>query len=336
MLFSYLLLALAIGLFVYPLYGHWVWGHHFLPGNRPWLASMGFLDFAGGTAVHSVGAWIALVGAFLIRPRLGKFINRETGRIALRDRNNFKPHNLGYSVLGVFILWVGWWGYTGGASVFVTVDETDAFTNTRAPSIILNTSLAGAASGIAAFLHCYFFQHRKKLYEKMMGGTLSGLVAITACANVVSPAVAILVVGTVSGFIHNMVYDWLNEKPVFNRIIDDPIGAIAIHGPCGVWGTLCVVLGDAELIRTSLGPFYQDDWTRLGQLGVQVFGVVVCFVYTVGLSVLIFKTLQKTIGLEVSFQQEADGDIIGLRDEEKASNIGLVDLPSMDKLVVGK
>lgn len=335
-LFSYLILALFIGGFVYPLFGHWVWGDHFIPENTPWLASMGFLDFAGGTVVHSVGAWVALVGAFIIRPRLGKFIDRETGRIAIQNPENFRPYDLGYSILGLLILWVGWWGFNGGSTVFVTADETNAFSNTQAPSIILNTSLAGAAAGLVAFLHSYFFQQRKHVYEKLMGGTLGGLVSITACANVVSVGVVVLVVAPVAGIIHNLAYDWLNEKPVFNRIIDDPIGAIAVHGPCGIWGTLCVALGEADKIKVALGPYYHQGWSRLEQFGDQLFGVLVCFFYTVFFASILFKALQSFVGLEVSFQQEAEGDIVGLADEEKSVNPGLTELAPQPPRLLGK
>ncbi|GEM_PF-241087 len=335
-LFSYLILALAIGGIIYPLFGHWAWGYKFVPENRPWLAEMGFLDYSGATVVHSVGAWIALVGAFMVRPRLGKFINRETGRISIRNRENFRPYDLGYSVLGLFILWVGWWGFNGGSTVFVTGNETNAFTNTQAPAIILNTSLVGAASGLVAFIHSYFFQHRKNLYEKLMGGTLAGLVAITGCADVVSVSTAVFIVAPVAGILHNLVYDRLNERPVFNRIIDDPIGAIAVHGPAGVWGTICVAFGESEKIRGALGPFYQEGWTRLGQVGDQLLGIVVCFVYTVVCAVMLFGILQKTIGLEVSYEEEAEGDIIGLRDDEKSTNIGLAEVPQIQAQVFGK
>lgn len=327
MLFTYLILAAMVGGIIYPLFGHWVWGDFFLPENEPWLAKLGFLDFAGGTIVHSVGAWIALVGAFFVRPRLGKYFDRESGEIRLRNPEHFRPHDLSYSVLGLFILWVGWWGFTGGIEVFVTIDETNVFTNTRVPAIILNTALAGAASGLVAFFHCYYFQHRRNLYEKLLGGTLGGLVAITACGDVVNPDVAVFVVGAFAGLMHNEVYDLINRRRLFGRIIDDPVGAIAIHGPCGVWGTLCVALGDHEKIKKALGDFYPEDWSRLGQLGDQVTGVVVCFIFTVSASALLFTLLSKTIGLEVSPEQEKQGDIIGLRDEEKASNIGLTGLP---------
>lgn len=324
MLFSYLILAFFIGAFVYPIFGHWAWGHIFVAENKPWLASIGFYDFAGGTVVHSLGAWIALVGCFFIRPRIGKYIDRDTGLIAIRNIDNFRPYDLSYSVLGVFILWVGWWGFNGGSTLFVTVDETNAFSNTHAPSIILNTSLAGSAGGLIAFLHSYFLQNKKFVYEKLMGGTLAGLVAITPCADVVSVSVAIFVVGIGAGLLHNIVFDRLNEKTFLNRIIDDPVGAIAIHGPPGVFGTLCVALGEPELIKSALGQFYPQDWTRASQFGDQLFGVVVCFLYTISFSIVIFTFLQKTLGLEVSLESELQGDILGLPEDGKQTNTDVV------------
>lgn len=292
-LVSYIILSIFIALFIYPVFGHWVWGGAFTGSEAPFLAKLGFVDFAGSTVVHSVGAWIALTGMWFIRPRFGKV--NVNGRIEIRvneeEKNKFKPHNLGYSVLGVLILWFGWWGFNGGSTSFVEVGD-DNYTNTIVPLILINTNLAAVAAGLAAFFHCFWFtKGQEDLYEKTLGGVLSGLVAITACCDILSVPQSILV-GLVAGVLHNLSYDRLYKKPVFGKIIDDPVGAIPVHGVAGIFGTLCVALGaDAPL----------------QQLGSQVIGVVVCAVFTVTASIIIFSLLRNTIGLEVSRQQEKEG-----------------------------
>lgn len=292
-LVSYIILSVFIALFIYPIFGHWVWGGAFTGSDAPFLAKLGFIDFAGSTVVHSVGAWVALTGMWFIRPRFGKV--NVNGRVEIRvseeEKEKFKPHNLGYSVLGVLILWFGWWGFNGGSTSFVNFGD-DNYTNTSVPLILINTNLAAVAGGLAAFFHCFWFtKGQADLYEKTLGGVLSGLVAITACCDILTIPQAVLV-GLVAGVLHNISYDRLYKKTVFGKIIDDPVGAIPVHGVAGILGTLCVALG-AE--------------NPLQQLGIQAIGVVVCAVFTVTVSILIFSLLRNTIGLEVSRQQEREG-----------------------------
>lgn len=295
-LVSYIILAGVTGGLVYPIFGHWVWGGNFIEGSpTPWLANLGFIDFAGSTVVHSAGAWIAITGMWFIRPRIGK-INRKRNIVEIIVQNDelekFKPHNLGYSVLGVLILWIGWWGFNGGSTSLIAGRHD-------VPSIILNTNLAGIAGGIAAFCYSLWFQEKKGLYEKTLGGVLGGLVAITACCHVVSPMTS-LFVGMMAGVVHNLVYDRLNEKTVFGKIIDDPVGAIPVHGACGILGTLCVILGDSNKLELSI----------FHQLAVQLLGIIVCAAFTILTAILVFTILHRTIGLEISPSQEKNGETI--------------------------
>jgi len=207
------------------------------------------MDFAGSTVVHSVGGWIALVGCLYLGPRLGRYG-------ADGKTRPMKSYSYPFTATGVFILWFGWWGFNGGSTLAFNAEVSD---------IILNTNLAAAMAGFVAFFHCYFMQDRKDIYAKLMGGILGGLVAITACCNVVTYTNA-MILGALAGIIHNYSYDFI--KDVIKA--DDPVGAIPVHLVCGIWGTLCVALfGKQELLAHP----------RLEQLGVQLLGIGVCMVW---------------------------------------------------------
>ena len=292
---SYLCGSFCIALFVYPIFGHWAWGNLLLADNKPWLASLGFIDFAGSTVVHSIGAWVALVGIWFAGPRLGRYDSEGNIR-------TFKPHSYAYAVLGVMLLWFGWWGFNSGSEL--------AFSKNIGP-IIVNTNLAAAMSGMAAFLHCLFFQDREDINNKLLGGILGGLVAITACCSVVNYAGAVIV-GMFAGVVHNLSYDLL----VKTLKLDDPVGAIPVHGFCGALGTISVALfGRSELLPNP----------RLTQLGVQALGVLVGFFWAVICAFFMYKILQLVVGLRVSPSQENEGlDIVGdfdpsIHDDEDSS-----------------
>lgn len=276
-LVPYLFTATFIGVVIYPVFGHWVWGKAYYANNAAWLADWGFLDFAGSTVVHSVGAWVSLTGIWFLGPRLGRY--DENGHI---DKEKFKSFSLGYSALGLFILWFGWWGFNGGSYL--------AYEKAEIGSIILNTNIAGAFAGITAFFHSYLLD-RENIYEKLLGGILGGLVAITACCNVVSPAASMLI-GVLAGVIHNHGFDLLIKLR-----LDDPVGAIPVHGFCGVWGTLCVGLfGSIEKLQELTG---REDWTQLSQIGIQLFGIVIAFLFTTSLSYVFFSVVKTIYGLRV-------------------------------------
>ncbi|MFY0599525.1 MAG: ammonium transporter [Cyclobacteriaceae bacterium] len=278
-LLPYFAASIFTALLVYPIFGHWAWGNLLIPGNEPWLASLGFMDFAGSTVVHSVGAWVGLIGIYMVGPRLGRY--NAKGKI-----QPVKASDYSYSILGVMILWLGWWGFNGGSTLAFNEDVV---------KIILNTNLAAAAACFSAYIHAKQFQKGKDVIEKIIGGSLTGLVAITACCNIVSPTSSIII-GLLAGLVHNYSYVWIGEK----LKLDDPVGAIPVHGFGGLFGTLCVAFfGKSDLL-------IHDRWT---QLGVQTFGVIVCFVFTTCSAYLVFTLIRYFFGLRLSPESEMQGSV---------------------------
>lgn len=278
---AYMAISAVAGLLIFPLFGHWAWGGLVTGGQPGWLADLGFIDFAGSTVVHSVGGWIALVGIVLVGPRLGRYG-------ADGKPKALPSSHLGLSALGVLVLWLGWWGFNGGSTLVADL---------TVPRIILVTSLAGAAAGLAAVAHCWWAQSRQGLAEKLIGGTLCGLVAVTASAHAI-PAAAAVGLGVVAGLAHNVAYDGMHRFR-----LDDPVGAVPVHLVGGVLGTLAVPL---------VLPADALELGRLPQLGVQALGVLVCAVWTAGLAYLVLRLVRSTIGLRVSPAQERAGDAFGL------------------------
>ncbi len=262
MIFSTIFVAL-----VYPIAGSWKWGGGFLDG-------MGFYDFAGSTLVHSVGGWGALVGALVLGPRLGKYA--KDGRIA-----PIPGSSMPLTTIGVFLLWLGWFGFNGG-SVLSADPELTSFT-------LVTTCLAAAAGGIGAMI-AYTFVSSKPDLSMALNGILAGLVGITAGADVINPNMAILV-----GLIAGMLV--VGSVLTFDKLkIDDPVGAISVHLTCGIWGTLAVGL-------FSTNPEHS--------LVTQAIGVVCYGVFTVACAAAIFLTLKATVGLRVSPEEELEGLDLG-------------------------
>jgi Amt family ammonium transporter len=266
---GYLLYSIFVSAIIYPIFGSWAWGG--LLNGGGWLESLGFIDFAGSTVVHSVGGWAALAGTIVLGPRLGKYA---------KD-GSIKPilgHNLPLAALGVFILWLGWFGFNPGSTTAANKDIA---------MIFVNTNLAAAAGAIMAMLTSWM-KFKKPEVGMSLNGALAGLVAITApCANV-SPLSAVII-GAIAGVI--VVLSVL----FFDKIkVDDPVGAISVHGVNGAWGTL------------AAGIFNMGG-TSLKIIGVQLLGIAACFVWTFVTAFILFKIIDKTIGLRVSPQEEADG-----------------------------
>ena len=254
---------------IYPVFGSWAWGSLF--NGSGWLEGLGFIDFAGSTVVHSVGGWAALAGAIVLGPRLGKYTKNGQIRPIL-------GHNLPLAALGVFILWLGWFGFNPGSTT--TADKSIAM-------IFVNTNLAAAAGAITAMITSWI-KFGKPEVGMSLNGALAGLVAITApCANV-TPSSAIII-GLIAGVI--VVLSVL----FFDRIkIDDPVGAISVHGVNGAWGTLAAGLFD-------MGGF------SLKVVGVQVLGIAACFLWVFPVAFILFKLIDATIGLRVSPEEELEG-----------------------------
>jgi Amt family ammonium transporter len=276
-LVSYLVTSFFVALIVYPLFGHAVWGGTLFAGEEGWLASLGFVDFAGSTVVHSAGAWVALAGVWIVGPRLGRF--KRDGSV-----KPMKSYSAAFQYLGVLFLGAGWWGFNGGSTLAL---------NESVGPIILNTMLAAAGGGLASFSHCWFAQAKRDLNAKLVGGLLGGFVAITACCHAVNP-IASLLIGLVAGVVHNVGYDFL----LYRMRLDDPVGVVPVHGFCGVWGTLAFALfADAEMLAHG----------RAVQFGVQLLGVVTCLVWAGTTGYACFKLIERVFGLRVSPEEEAAG-----------------------------
>jgi Amt family ammonium transporter len=254
--------TIFVGL-VYTIAGSWKWG-------GGWLDAAGFYDFAGSTLVHSVGGWGALVGAMLLGPRYGKY--GKDGRI-----HPIPGSNLPMATIGVFLLWLGWFGFNGGSVLSADPEATSR--------VLVTTCLAASAGAMAAILTSWTVASKPDL-SMALNGILAGLVGITAGADVVTPLSAI-VIGFVAGGV--VVASVL----AFDRIkIDDPVGAISVHLVCGIWGTLAVGL-------FSTNPEHS--------LGAQLLGVAAYGVFTVASAAAILLTLKATMGLRVSEDEELEG-----------------------------
>ena len=272
-MWSYAVFVTIFCAVMYPLAVNWVWN------PNGWLAVQGFNDFAGSAAVHAMGGFAALAGAIVLGPRLGKY--NEDGSI-----NAIPGHNLTLSAVGAFMLWFGWFGFNPG-STLGAVGKWELI-----GSVATNTFLASAAGGISTI--CYTFLRYKKVDITMViNGVLAGLVAITAGCNVVSPNSA-LIIGLVAGTLVDMAV-----VIVDNMKIDDPVGAIAVHGINGFFGTIAV-----GLFSEKNGLFVTGETS---QLIVQFTGVAVISVFSFVLTYTIFKILKATMGIRLSHKAESAG-----------------------------
>ena len=276
---SYLVYSFFITLFIYPIFGSWAWGG--LLDGGGWLEGMGFLDFAGSTVVHSVGGWLALAGAIVLGPRLGKYGPDGKAKAIL-------GHNIPLAALGVFILWFGWFGFNPGSTT--TGNGSIGY-------IAVTTNLSAAAGAIAAMLVSWVVL-KKPDASMALNGALAGLVSITAPCDGVSPLFA-AVIGAVGGTL--VVFSVIFIDRVLK--IDDPVGAVSVHGVCGAWGTI-----SCGLFNMDSGLFYGGG---LGQLGVQLLGVGAGFIWAFGVGMVLFLGLKATIGLRVSEEEELKGLDIG-------------------------
>jgi len=273
---SYLIYSIFVSGLIYPISGHWIWQ------GDGWLTTLGFHDFAGSTVVHSVGAWVALAGAIVLGPRIGKYV-KKNGKVTVRA---IMGHNLPLAALGVFILWFGWYGFNAGS----TLSGTD----TSMASVAVTTTLAAAAGGILAMLTVWIVSGKPDV-SMSLNGALAGLVGITAPCAVVSPFEAIII-GAVAGILVVLSVEFIDKV----LHIDDPVGAVSVHGVCGVWGTLAVgIFGDLEAIGSGL--------SRGGQIGVQALGAAAVFAWAFILGLLLFFIVKKTVGLRVSEKEELSG-----------------------------
>ena len=272
--FSFFAFSFLMGVLIYPIQGHWIWG-------GGWLSQLGFKDFAGSTVVHSIGGWAALVGATLLGPRLGKY--GADGRM-----NPIPGHNMGLATIGVFILWIGWFGFNGGSTMAADPGPIS--------TVINNTNLAGAMGGIAATLASYAVTKKPDL-SMLLNGILAGLVGVTAGADGTT-ALGSIIIGFISGILVVCAVIF------FDRVkIDDPVGALSVHLVNGVWGTLAVGLFNKEA-----GLFYGGG---VKQLGIQVLGILAVAAFSLISSLILWKAIHGLMGLRVSEEEEIEGLDIG-------------------------
>lgn len=275
---AYIAYSIAITAVIYPIVGHWVWG-------GGWLAELGMWDFAGSTVVHSVGGWIALVGAAMVGPRIGKYAPDGSSNV-------IAGHNIPLAGLGTFILWFGWFGFNPGSTMAATTDIAH---------IATTTNLAAAAGAIAAMLTAWNM-FGKPDPSMALNGALAGLVSITASCAWVSAGSAVWI-GLVGGVLVVLAIVFIDQV----LRIDDPVGASSVHAVCGVWGTLAVGLFAQDRFApgtTGDGLFFGGGWELLG---VQALGALSVFVWCMAAGFLLFYVIRHLIGLRVGREEELRG-----------------------------
>jgi len=271
---TYVIFSLIMTTLIYPISGHWVWQ------GDGWLTKLGFIDFAGSTVVHSVGGWAALVGAILVGPRIGKYTEGKS--------NAIPGHNMMFGALGVFILWLGWFGFNAGSELAISGESSF-----NAAGIIITTNLAAAAGAVTA-LALTWIRYGKPEVSMTLNGALAGLVGITAGCAAVSPGGA-AIIGILSGLTVVFSIEFIDKT----LKIDDPVGAISVHGVCGALGTLLV-----GVFATDGGLLYGGGFS---QLGIQAIGVVGIGVWALVTSFIVLFILKKTLGLRVTKEEEIEG-----------------------------
>ncbi len=262
---SYMLSASIICTLIYPIFGHWVWN------PNGWLNQLGFIDFAGATVVHSVGGWCALAAVMVLGPRLGRFSRAGETRY-------IPGHNLPMIALGGFILWLGWFGFNGGSVTSLN----------NLGGVLLNTHL-GACAGAMGAIFFMALTNKPIMMTTTVNASIGGLVSVTAGADIMIPGTAII-----TGLISGIILVW--GTTLLERYkIDDVVGAVAVHGFCGVWGTL------------AAGMFYTGDMFSISRITIQLLGIITAFAWSFPTAYLTFKTVDKFLGLRTSSIHEQRG-----------------------------
>lgn len=278
---SYCIYSGVISLFVYPIEAGWVWN------SQGWLAQLGFHDFAGSAAIHSVGGITALIGAIMVGPRLGKYVKDKAGKV--KKVNAIPGHSITLGALGCFILWFGWYGFNGAA----------AWDGNSLASIFVTTTIAPAVATCTTMLYTWF-KNGKPDVSMCLNGSLAGLVGVTAGCDAVD-ALGSAIIGIVSGILVVVVVEVLDLK----LHIDDPVGAVGVHLANGIWGTLAVgLLANPDAPAGLEGLFYTGSFKLLG---IQTLGIIAILAWTAVTMTLTFFIIKKTVGLRVSKEEEIKG-----------------------------
>jgi Amt family ammonium transporter len=302
---AYCIYSAVISLVIYPIEAGWVWN------PQGWLFNLGYIDFAGSTAIHMVGGITAFIGAAILGPRIGKYI--KDAKAGKKTSRAIPGHSITLGALGVFILWFGWYGFNGAAALSVEQLGTIFATTTIAPGVATVVTM------------CFtWIKNGKPDVSMSLNGSLAGLVAITApCANVDGLGAAII--GAVAGILVVVAVEVIDKK--FH--VDDPVGAVAVHGVNGLWGGLAVGLFATPTApgSSATGLFYGGGFT---QLGIQALGVLAIAAWTIVTMFIIFKVIKKINGLRVSAEEEMQG--LDLPEHGLASAYGdfMISVPTAD------
>ncbi|HIT18073.1 MAG TPA: ammonium transporter [Candidatus Fimivivens faecavium] len=283
---SYCIYSAVISALVYPIEAHWIWG-------GGWLSQRGFHDFAGSCAIHMVGGLASLIGAAIVGARIGKFTRDINGKVT--KVHAFPGHNIVIGALGCFILWFGWYGFNGAA----------ATSGDQLASIFMSTTIAPAVATFVCMVFTWI-RYGKSDMSMCLNASLAGLVAITASCDV-TDGLGALMIGAVAGLL--VIFGvWFCDNVIH---VDDPVGAIAVHGFNGLWGTLAVGLFATDSVPGSSinGLFYGGGF---GQLGIQLVGAASVLAWTAATMFIVFKLIDQTVGLRVSQEEE----IVGLDAKE--------------------
>ncbi len=275
---GYIFYSIAITAIIYPIVGHWIWG-------GGWLVEIGMWDFAGSTVVHSTGGWLALTGAVMLGPRTGKY--NPDG-----SSNAFPGHSIPLATLGTFILWFGWFGFNPGSTMALVPDIAH---------IAATTNIAGATGGITSMIAAWWL-FKKPDVSMALNGVLGGLVGITASCAFVSIGSAVWI-GAVAGVLVVLSVVFIDQI----LHIDDPVGAIAVHAVCGVWGTFALGLFAQDKFSpgtTGDGLFFGGGWKLLGA---QSLGIVSVFAWCMATGFLLFWVIKHLVGLRVNREEELRG-----------------------------
>ena len=277
---AYCIYSGVISLVVYPIEAHWIWG-------GGWLSQIGFHDFAGSCAIHMVGGIAALVGAIFLGPRIGKYVKDAKGKVV--KVNAIPGHSITLGALGVFILWLGWYGFNGAA----------ATTPTELATIFLTTTIAPSVATVATMLFTWI-RNGKPDVSMCLNASLAGLVGITAGCDAMD-AYGSIAVGIVSGILVVVIVEFLDIK----LHVDDPVGAVGVHMANGIWGTIAVGLfANPDAPAGLSGLFYTGSFT---QLGLQLLGVITVGAYATVMMIITFALIKKFHGLRTTAEEEITG-----------------------------
>ena len=298
---AYCIYSAVISLFIYPIEAHWIWG-------RGWLSQIGFHDYAGSCAIHMVGGIAALVGAIFLGPRIGKYVKDASGKVV--KVNAIPGHSITLGALGVFILWLGWYGFNGAA----------ATTPSELASIFLTTTIAPSVATVTTMIFTWI-KNGKPDVSMCLNASLAGLVGITAGCDALD-GIGAAVVGLVSGILVVVVVEWLDLK----LHIDDPVGAVGVHMANGIWGTIAVgLLANPDAPAGLSGLFYTGNFH---QTGLQLLGFVTVAAYATIMMIITFAIIQKCHGLRVDEEE----DLAGLDSTEHGLPSAYPDfVPAVDK-----